>query len=76
MKKTHVLSFILLSVLALNAQTTANFTTAENYIDGPLEDSDNWDNSSSGFTVDITNEKVSTSVNIADTLWTEQLTNI
>lgn len=41
MKKNHVLSFILLSVLALNAQTTANFTTAENYMDGPLEDSDN-----------------------------------
>ena len=76
MKKNHVLSFTLLDVLALNAQTTANFNTAENYVDGPLEDSDNWDNSSSWFTVDITNEKVSTSINSADVLRTEKLTNI
>ena len=76
MKKNHVLLFTLVSVFALNAQTTANFTTAENYVDGPLEGSDNWDDSSSGFTVDVTNEKVSTSVGGADALWIEQLTNI
>ena len=49
MKKNHVLLFTLVSVFALNSQTTANFTTAENYVDGPLEDSNNWDDLSSGF---------------------------
>jgi len=76
MKKNHVLLFTLVSVFALNSQTTANFTTAENYVDGPLEGSNNWDDLSSGFTVDVTNEKVSTSVGGADALWIEQLTNI
>jgi hypothetical protein len=75
MKKFYFLLFALTANF-LTAQTTADFTSADGYADGPLENNDDWHDDSSGFTVDITNEESSTSIDGATAFWTEQLTSI
>jgi|TARA_B110001454_G_scaffold211011_1_gene226151 hypothetical protein len=75
MKKFYFLLFALTANF-LTAQTTADFTAADGYADGPLENNNDWHNDSSGFTVDITNEESSTSIDGAAAFWTEQLTSI
>ena len=75
MNKLYIFLTLLISVTTLNAQVTANFTAAENYVNGALGNNANWEGGSSWF-VNTTNEKVSTSANSADALWSEQLVSI
>ena len=67
MKKNHVLLFTLVSVFALNAQTTANFSTAEGYTNGLLSNNTNW--GGQFFYVNTTNESVATQSNTAEAFW-------
>jgi hypothetical protein len=67
MKKNHVLLFTLVSVFALNAQTTANFSTAEGYTNGLLSNNTNW--GGQFIYVNTTNESVSTQSNGAEAYW-------
>jgi hypothetical protein len=75
MKNVYIFFTIILSVTTLSAQVTANFTTADGYANGALGNNENWVGGGSWF-VNTTNEKVSTSANSAEALWTEQLTSI
>jgi hypothetical protein len=75
MRKIYIFLILLICVTTLNAQVTANFTAAEGYADGALGNNANWEGGGSWF-VNTTNEKVSTSANSADALWSEQLPSI
>ena len=75
MKNVYIFFTIILSVTTLSAQVTANFTTVDGYVNGALGNNENWVGGGSWF-VNTTNEKVSTSANSAEALWTEQLTSI
>jgi hypothetical protein len=75
MKNVYIFFTIILSVTTLSAQVTANFTTADGYVNGALGNNENWEGGGSWF-INTTNEKVSTSANSAEALWTEQLTSI
>lgn len=71
----YIFFTIILSATTLNAQVTANFTTDDGYANGALGNNENWEGGGSWF-VNTTNEKVSTSANFAEALWTKQLTSI
>ena len=76
MKKLYTFIIAIFSSVVLQAQITANFSASEGYENGALGNNPNWDNGSSSWFVNTTNEKVSTSANSAEALWTEQLTSI
>ena len=76
MKKLYTFIIAIFSSVVLQAQITANFSASEGYENGALGNNLNWDNGSSSWFVNTTNEKVSTSANSAEALWTEQLTSI
>ncbi|MDA0316527.1 MAG: T9SS type A sorting domain-containing protein [Bacteroidetes bacterium] len=76
MKKLYIFIIAIFSSVVLQAQITANFSASEGYENGALGNNLNWDNGSSSWFVNTTNEKVSTSANSAEALWTEQLTSI
>lgn len=75
MRNLYIFLTIILSATTLNAQVTASFTTAEGYDNSALGNNENWEGGSSWF-VNTTNEKVSTSANSAEALWTQQLASI
>ena len=76
MKKLYTLIIAIFSSVVLQAQITTNFSATEGYENVALGINPNWDNSSSSWFVNTTNEKVSTSANSADALWTKELTSI
>ena len=67
MKKIYTLIFFTLTTSFLTAQTTANFSTAEGYVDGLLSNNINW--GGQFIYVNTTNESVSTQSNSADAFW-------
>lgn len=74
MKIYYLLITILLSATTLSAQVTANFTAAESYTNGNLQDDTRW--GGQFFTVNTTNENVSTQSNTAEGFWGEKLSSI
>lgn len=74
MRNVYILFTIILSATTLNAQVTANFTSAEGYADGALDVDSRW--GGQFFSVNTTNEKVSTASNGAEGFWGEKLTSI
>jgi hypothetical protein len=74
MRNVYIFFTIILSVTTLNAQVTANFTTADGYADGALDVDSRW--GGQFFSVNTTDEKVSTASNGAEGFWGEKLTSI